>query len=326
MFATPSPDVSRTSALASLLSSLRGLAKDFWHDGHENPFDVLTGNSSSASPLKQPFSAQDVLDHQSGDPASAVSAVKKWRSLPGEISEIMWGAGNVMPDGVELYDKLVTPFCLNKDMSVLDISAGLGGHMRRASEQFGAYFTGLEPDAAIAERGMLLSQKARQEKRAPIKTYDPLRFKPERHYDCIVAREVFYRVEDKPRFFKALASGTKASAQISFTDYILEPEHAQTPSIVAWKAVEAKASPFSLANMNKCWSQLGFRMHISENLTDYYLAEVVEGLKRLEAYLVKHPNPDAESLESVKRHVVKWRHRIAAMRDGLMFCRFYGSK
>lgn len=320
------PEILRANAFASFMSSLRGLAEDFWRDGHENPLDVLLGRSSPASGHAHSLSVQEVLQHESGDPASSVSPIKEWHALPGEISEIMWGAGNVTPGGNELYDKLITPLCLNKDMSVLDISAGLGGHMRRASEQFGTYFTGLEPDAAIAERGMLLSQRARREKRAPIKTYDPLRFKAERHYDCILAREVFYRVVDKPRFLKALASSSKASAQISFTDYILDPENARKPSVIAWKSVEPNASPLSMTNMNKSWSQLGFRMHIGENLTDYYCSEITEGLKRLAAYLIKHPNPDAPSFDGVKRHVARWEHRLAAMRDGLMFCRFYGSK
>lgn len=307
-----------------ILSALRGLAEDFWRDGDVNPLDMLLGRASATA--RAPLSIGEVLTRESESHASHASARQEWRALPGEISEIMWGAGNMMPGGIELYNKLVTPLCLNKDMSVLDISAGLGGHMRRASEQFGAYFTGLEPDAAIAARGMQLSLKARQEKRAPVKTYDPLRFKADRHYDCVLAREVFYRVEDKPRFFKSLASGTKASAQISFTDYILEPEHAQEPRVATWLGIEPKASPLSLAEMNKAWSQLGFRMHIGEDLTDYYCKEALEGLKRLAAYLAKHPYPDAESREGVIRHAAKWEHRMAAMKGGLKFFRFYGSK
>ncbi|MER2520045.1 MAG: methyltransferase domain-containing protein [Bdellovibrionales bacterium] len=307
-------------------AALRGFAEDFWHDGDENPVDVLLGRAPSPAHMKVKLSVQDILTREHGDHASSLSGQKEWHALPGEISEIMWGAGNMMPGGIELYDKLITPLCLNKDMSVLDISAGLGGHMRRATEQFGAYFTGLEPDAEIAARGMLLSQRARQEKRAPIKTYDPLRFKSDRHYDCVLAREVFYRVADKPRFFNALASGTKASAQIAFTDYTLEPEHARKASVLLWKGVEPNAAPLSLADMSKAWSQLGFRMHISENLTEYYCAEVLVGVKRLATYLIKHPNPDSATREGIKRHVIKWSNRMAAMKDGLMFCRFYGSK
>ncbi len=72
----------------------------------------------------------------------------------------MWGEGFVTPGGEAVSDMLIKPLGLNKQMSVLDLSAGLGGRMRKATEETGASFTGLEPDPGIAKRGMEMSVKA----------------------------------------------------------------------------------------------------------------------------------------------------------------------
>ncbi len=52
----------------------------------------------------------------------------------------------------------------------------------------------------------------------------------------MIARETFYRVENKQEFFEALAACLKPQAQISFTDYLVNPEDRTKPAIVRWMA------------------------------------------------------------------------------------------
>ena len=96
-----------------------------------------------------------------------------WHAAPGEISEKMWGAGFVTPGGQIIDGHANAPLGLMKEMSVLDLSAGLGGRMRDMVDAIGLHVTGLEPDAAIAERGMQMSLKAGEVKHALIAHYDP---------------------------------------------------------------------------------------------------------------------------------------------------------
>ena len=57
--------------------------------------------------------------------------------------------------------------------------------MRATAEETGAYVTGLEPDAAIAQRGMELSKKAGKAKHAAIAHYDPAHLVLDRAYDFV---------------------------------------------------------------------------------------------------------------------------------------------
>ncbi len=249
-----------------------------------------------------------------------------WHALPGEISEKMWGTGYVTPGGKAVADLLIKPLGLTKDMNVLDLSAGLGGPMRDTAEEYGAYFTGLEPDPEVAARGMEMSRRAGKSRHAPVEHYTPQTFTVSRAYDCILAREVFYRVADKPAFFKALADCAKPKAQLAFTDYILDAEHRDKPAVKAWQAFEANAMPLGLVEMAEAWAKAGFNLRVNEDLTGFYEKEVLKGLKRLVQAVHAELKPDAETKKSLLRRIETWSHRLAAMEQGMKFCRFYGVK
>jgi len=301
-----------------------GLAEDFWHDGKENLLEVKIKR-------REPSSISGAALHNR-DAAQAFQAANTqvdpthWHAEPGEVSEKMWGNGYVTPGGVVITGMLTKPLGLTKEMSVLDLSAGLGGRMRRTAEETGAYITGLEPDPAVAARGMQLSVRAGKGKHAAIAHYDPATLSLSRTYDCIIARETFYRVPDQRAFFAAIAKHTKAGGQIAFTDYIVDPEHRDHPAIAAWKGNEILAKPMGLVEMAEAWAQVGFNLRVHEDLTDFYKTEVMLGMKKLMDFLGSGVQPDKETSLAVLRRVETWRHRLAAMEAGMKFYRFYGTK
>ena len=104
----------------------------------------------------------------------------------------MWGDGFVTPGDPAITDDLVRPRKLDANtMSVLDLSAGLGGRMRVISDKYGVFVTGLEPDAEVAARGMEMAIHAGKKQQSPIAAYDPDSLSLARKYDLVIARETF---------------------------------------------------------------------------------------------------------------------------------------
>ncbi|MDX2027915.1 MAG: methyltransferase domain-containing protein [Alphaproteobacteria bacterium] len=297
-----------------------GLAQDFWKNGSENPFKRggVSGVQQSAPRSVAPAA-----------PAAASSSVRtgpEWHAAPGELSEKMWGKGFVTPGDEAVTDMLIAPLNLAKEMSVLDLSAGLGGRMRLITEKFGVAVTGLEPDPQIAARGMEMSIMAGKGKHDAIAAYDPANFSVAHSYDCIIARETFYRVADKPAFFKALADAAKAQSQIAFTDYILNPEDRTKPAVKAWMSYEKDASPFSLMEMAESWAKVGFNLTAHDDQTEFYRKEIFAGLKRLAQFLASGVYPDAVTKQALQRRTALWTHRMTAIEQGMKFFRFHGLK
>jgi len=303
-----------------------GLVEDFWKDGPENLFKLDLGlklpGGLAHHMRKEPI---DLAAHPS-HPQVSRGPLAPWHAEAGEISEKMWGEGFVTPGGNTINTMLIKPLGLTKDMNVLDLSAGLGGGMRRTMEETGATITALEPDAAIAVRGMQLSVKAGKGKTAPIAHYDPAKLMLNRAYDCVIARETFYRLPDRASFLAVITKHTRAQAQIAYTDYIVDLEHRDNSALRTWKNFEKHANPLGLVESAEFWAKAGFSLRVHEDLTDFYKAEVMVGMKRLMEFLASGTRPDPETSIAVLRRIETWKHRLAAMNAGMKFYRFYGTK
>ena len=307
-----------------------GLAKDFWADGPVNLLNLDFNLKKNAPSSSRAAKSQPQHSHSQQKSQPKVAAEKPaenlWHAQPGEISEKMWGPGFITPGGVTISSMLVKPLGITKEMSVLDLSAGLGGRIRRIADESKAYITGLEPDAGIAARGMQLSIKAGKAKHATIIAYDPGKLTLDRSYDVVIARETFYRVPDRIAFLSTIGKHAKPRAQIAYTDYIVDAENREHPSILAWFKNEKLANPMGLVETAENWAQVGFTIRVHEDLSDFYKTEVVVGMKRLMDHLASGVKPDRETSEAVLRRIETWKHRIAAMDAGMKFYRFYGSK
>jgi len=306
-----------------LQQQIAGLAADFWKDA-PTQFPIfelkLAGRTLKIPNLLRPIPADTV-------PTSAPAKVAPtfWHALPGEVSEKMWGDGHVLPAADVIFDMLVNPLGLTKEKNLLDLSAGLGAPLRKLVGRVGQ-IKGCETDAAIAARGMSLSDKDGKAKLAPIAAYDPAVFSAPAIYDAVLARELFYRIADKPKFFYSIAAAAKPQGQIAFTDYILEPEDRAKRAITAWQAFENDARPLSLAEMTEAWAKVGFELRVSEDQTPMYKQEIAHGLKRFVVSLRIAPPADAETKLVILRLVETWIRRAAALEQGMKFYRFQGVK
>ncbi len=295
---------------------LAGIARDFWKDGSRPP---VAAPQQTVSAGKR---AESVLS-----PSSQNAAGKKlWSGDRIDVLEKMWGEGEALPGGQAYADTLIKPLGLNKDMSVLDLNAKLGGLGRRIAVEFGSYVTGMETDAALVSRGMILSMAIGKVKQASLETYDPSMFKPSRKYDAIFVRELFYKLLDKDRFIKAVdESLKKEGGQIVFTDFLMDPAAKQNPVVADWLAKEGDVELLSPLDVIKKWKGLGLDLRVAEDQTDFYRGEILKGLANLLEFLSAQ-TPDKDTKWLFLKEIDFWTRRLVALKHGLKYYRFYGIK
>jgi cyclopropane fatty-acyl-phospholipid synthase-like methyltransferase len=316
-----------------LFRALRGLAEDFWYDGPTPDFWVnFTGRlkktfsfkpNRAAAKLERLDVSKEEIEARRHKTAVAAT---QWKGTRADILEAMWGKGFHLPGGNTYIDMLTTPLGLKKEMSVLDVSAGLGSVGRRMALTRGVFTIGLEPDATIVPRAKERAIEVDMDVKAPVTAYDPLTFSSEKHYHCILSREFFFKIKNKPIFFKEIAStlfpDNSPRGQVTFTDFILEDSEAEKPAVKAWLSGEREVFPVSLEKMRKTMAGAGLDLRVSEEITDKYRRDVLRGFASLATFLKDH-EPDEETKRLVLTEMRVWSLRAAAMKQGLKIFRFY---
>ena len=135
-------------------------------------------------------------------------------------AEAAFGGDCRSPLGAQEVLDMVRPVGLNETKAVLDLGAGLGSAARLLTSELGVWVTGLDPSRTLAAEGMIRSNKAGLGRKAPIQSYDAESVElPERAYDCVFAREIFYMVQDKNRLFGMIFNALKGNGELVFTDF-----------------------------------------------------------------------------------------------------------
>jgi SAM-dependent methyltransferase len=299
-----------------------GLLQDLWKDTKRPAADKPKKTPAAAG--KEPAPAKKKKDKTSSS-SSADHAqrapVQRWHADRFQIMEKIWGEGRTLPCPPDLESTLVAPLGLNSETNVLDLSAGLGGLARDLATNFDTFVTGLEMDAVMARRAMSLSLNAGKSKKAGIEHYDPANFSAARKYDAIVARELFYRIIGKEKFFQAVAAGLKQHGLLVFTDYIFDKKARENKAVALWSKYEPNALPLTLQDMINEWIKLKFDVRVNEDLTDMYCLEIGKRLKIFADFLAKTP-PDSDTRDLVLQETELWVRRAEAMQQGLKVYRF----
>ena len=298
------------------------LADDFWQDGRENSLNSIklvfknfkpsSPSVNSARPLAQP-------------PATFKTRSPLWHAAPSEIAEQMWGTGQILPCDKKISEEMIKPLTLNKDTSVIDITAGFGERLIKISKDFGADVVGMDCDTAIVTTATERLKPYINQKFSGVATYDIQQFSTEKKYDALLARELFYRVPKAIGFFKTLSHSAQPLAQFSFTDYIVEPEDRDVPQIRSWMLSEKGVSPFGLVDLAEAWAKAGVSLRVYDNQTDLYKTEIIKGIKRLSIFLTS-VKPDPLTKKLLLETIDIWAQRLAAFEHGMKFYRIYGIK
>lgn len=291
--------------------------------------DLLSGEKRTPNTVLQPapdsaIRAPSRIDHETAQADSGVS--KEWQTDRPALLEAIWGKGWHLPLGEELTEILVRATGLTKEMSVLDLSAGLGGMARKVATDYKTYVTGFEPDEALAQYAAQESKRLKMALTASVSVYDPETYKVGKLYDCVFVRELFFRVKDRQRFIKAVAKSLKNYGQICWTDFIAEKDKVENKALVAWRNHEIQGrKPMTLEEVKKLWDTLGYDLRVAEDQTERYMRGILMPLGRFVQFLQGH-KVSQEAKLLILAEIELWARRVAALDDGLVFYRFYALK
>lgn len=297
-----------------------------WWEGYEladtddGPSDI--GDKDTTEPQRP---ARTVVDER---PKAGMSRFGKplWTANRIQVAEKIWGEGFITPGSQDYIPELIKPLGLNPAMSVLDLAAGLGGVVRIMAGQYGAWATGFEASALLAEEGMARSVKHGQTKQAPIIRYDPETFVAPKRFDAIFAKEFLFAVRNIDGMLDAVEAGLKARGHFLFTDYVLEREGPRSPALQAWYDYEPLAPhPRTIPQITESLTQRNLDLRITEDITDVHRATILVGIQALSKHLASH-HTDKATKVAVIEEVELWARRVAALQEGLRVYRILALK
>ncbi|AWJ83388.1 phosphoethanolamine methyltransferase [Azospirillum sp. TSH58] len=249
-----------------------------------------------------------------------------WSATRIEVAEKLWGEGFNTPGGHDHIPYLVKPLGLNPAMSVLDLSAGLGGTSRTMASKYGCWVTGLEASESLAKEGMIRSFKEGLEKKAPIETYDPENFSYAKRVDAIVYKEGMFSVDGKDQLFDGMELALKPRGHLLMTDYVIDPALAGARAVQVWCDKEPmQPHLWSKDQMAAAFAQRNLDLRIAEDITDTHRGLIVSAIQGLVEHLERHHLDHGTKL-AVMDEVELWVRRVSAIEAGMRVCRFYALK
>ena len=247
-----------------------------------------------------------------------------WTADRVKVAEQLWGGDFLSPGGVEHITTLVKPFGITSSMSILDLSAGLGGASRAIATTYDAWVTGMEASPYLAQLAMERSIKKGLEKKAPIETYNPNTLELDRKYDGIFAMEPFYTVEDKEKLLDTVAKAVKPGGQLLFTDYCLPEKTSRLPESLAIWAENEKEPPYLSPpkEIKKILKKRKLDVRTMEDMTDTQRSLALQAMAGFVEHLDAHAL-DRNTKLAILEEIELWARRIHAMENGLKVYRFY---
>jgi len=241
---------------------------------------------------------------------------KIWSANHPEVIQRIWGEGFHCPGGEEFITQFVKPLGLNEAMSVLDLTAGLGGIARSITRNTGAWVTGLEVDPGLAEVGMEMSRYVELHKRASVTLYDPEDFSLDKRFDAVIAREGFFMVKRKNELLSTIAKSMKSRAHFTFTDYVFRHSAGKGEEIVDWREKEPRPPhPWTIAQYIERMKQLKMDIRITEDITDKMRAMILTSFETLPERLPKY-KADEATQNLVVEELEVWKNRLHILETG----------
>jgi SAM-dependent methyltransferase len=228
-----------------------------------------------------------------------------WETPRIDLAQELWGEGFNSPGEADQTRALIKPVGLDESMSVLEIGSGLGGSARLIAQEFGSWVTALEPNPGLAQAAAALSEMHGLSRKANVQACDIENLEVKRAgYDCILARQALFGVENKLGALSAIAEGLKAKGQLILTDFV-------------------KGEPWRPEDYAETIKELGLDLRVAADVTDAYREALVEGWSGFMADVAKK-QLDPERAQILKEEAELWTLRKAALDAGeLKLYRFH---
>ncbi len=241
------------------------------------------------------------------------------------LMQEVWGPGFLAPGGTDQIMTLVKPFGVNPAMSLLDLTAGLGGASRHVSATFDVYITAMERAAELARRGHSMSVDAGLGRKVPVSAYDPDSIELRPHaFDAVYAQFLMTGVTDKERLLREAMRCLKPRGQFSFFDFTLRDAEPDDPRIEKLRRIERyPVLPWRVSQYIDALTAAAFDCRIAEDYTEVYRSRILEGLTQI-MKMVEPNNLPKSHLLALLEEAELWGQRMAAIESGaLSVYRFY---
>jgi cyclopropane fatty-acyl-phospholipid synthase-like methyltransferase len=231
----------------------------------------------------------------------------------------VWGPGFVLPGGAEFLMTLVTPLAVDSSMSLLDLSAGLGGSSRHVAKLFDVYVTALERVHELAERGQLMSHAAGLGKRVPIRRFDPETVElRQRSFDAVFAQFLMATVIGKERLIREVHRSLKARGQFAFVDFVVKDDAVEESKLQGLRhPAEGGLILWRMPQYVDCLNNAGFDCRTIEDQTAAFRAHVLRGWRDVLKDDEWRTRPRRE-LVALFEEAELWFRYLAAMEAGLI--------
>lgn len=230
--------------------------------------------------------------------------------------EAVWGDGFLVPGGKRFARKMLAILAPTSKMSVLDLTADLGGTARAIAEQYNLWMDAFDPIGQLATEGHRRSVAAGLGKRVPIRPIDIEEFElRSRRYNAIYSRERLFTVANKDRVLDQMVVGLKARGQILITDFMVAPDAA---SIDATATLGRNGEPPHLWSMRQYRSALerrGFKILLAQDITREYV-ELIHAAWSNVPGIIRRENIDRRHVDLIVEEGEMWLERSRALENG----------
>ena len=250
-----------------------------------------------------------------------------WPAARISVIQRLFGEGYTSPGGAEAVEEMLKPLGVNETMSLGFIGGGLGGPGRFIATSANAWVTSYVNDPDQAEAGHQMSVKLGMEKRAPVVCADlqNLEVKP-KSFNCVLAKERFFTVEDKAALFKQIATLLRDYGQLMFTDYMKAESGNGGEEMKKWRTFEPiPPHLIDIEETKALLTDIGMDVRISMDITGSFCHRLVQDFANL-AGSIKDAPLTANEKKWVVMEAETWLHRVAAIdAGGLKVYRVYAN-
>ncbi len=229
-----------------------------WWEGYE--IHTKTPQGSFETPERQPI----VSERESNFSARV------------ECLNQIWGDGFISAGDAGFCCDLVRPAGLTEELSMLDLSAGLGGPARAISREFGVWIAGLELDRELAIAGLQMSDAAGMAKKVAITPFIPEKIElPESKYDCVMAKELMFCLADKREMLRKIEKSLKKGGHYFCLDFVARDGRLGKQSLVDWAAAEpCPPDLIEATDATNMITECGLELRVAHDQTEAYLAQI----------------------------------------------------
>jgi len=236
-----------------------------------------------------------------------------------QIVQQLWGEAISLPGGKSFALDLLKTAKPTKEMTIADLTSGLGAGTLQIAQAIGATVNGFEVDKELAEEGQRLSQMDQQSPQISISHLDVQQMDAalgKEQYDIIVARDFFYKHQDRKEILSAIAEALKPGGSLIFTDFCLADRSTEKKDILDWRQAEPqKPSPGTVDEYRDIFGSLRFEVRSVDDITSMYVPTIQAGWKSI-VEAVKTGSHSRGYVDSLMQEGNIWLSRSKALESG----------